>query len=487
MDLWTLLFGDEPDPAATTSRPKASAPSAPSRGMGNVRAGSPKSKGMGSSRTAGGPMTGTRGSVPDPATGMPTTRLPVTTAPQGPSVPPRFSADLPTIMPGQAPGYIPQSLRAALAAGFGTGAGASIPPQSGLGMAPAAPGAPMRPRPRPEGSAAPQGSQAPQGAAQNASLLSRLSSGDTLARLAMILDGMSLRPNEALQTVVKDRIARGAQKETSSRTAAWLRSLGTAQATQAADALEAGAIDAQTAVAFATKKQDDGRTALMQNYEYALSQGMTPEQARQWVSSGTTVQVGGKAETAFETENAKNQAGFFGGAMQQGLDAKSQLGKIAVMESLLSSGIGGTADAWKAWAQDTLGINVGAGGGVEALNATINQLIPEQRAPGSGSSSDKDIAMFRASLPSLVNSPEGNRIIVATMRGLAEHKIAMGEIATAVAMGNIPREEGLARMAALPDPMANAIPLIQQLVPNVEPPPSTLTREEAARLLLSQP
>lgn len=346
--------------------------------------------------------------------------------------------------------------------------------------------APPRPRMRPADLNTGGRSAAPQDNASNPSFLSRLSSGDTLARLAMILDGMSMNPNQALQTVMQDKIARSQQKKAASRTVQWLRSLGTTQAIQAADALETGAIDAQTAVAFATKKHDDGKTALMQNYEYALSQGMTPEEARQWVSSGTTVQVGGKAETAFETENAKGQAGFFNNIMQEGMNAKATLGQIAVMESLLSSGIGGTADAWKAWAQDNLGINVGAGGGVEALNATINQLIPTQRAPGSGSSSDRDIAMFRASLPSLVNSPEGNRIIVATMRGMAEYKVAMGEIATAVAMGDLSREEGLRQMKDLPNPVTQAIPIIRQLVPNASAPASTMSREDAARLLLQQ-
>lgn len=358
---------------------------------------------------------------------------------------------------------------------------APLPPRNGIGTAPISVGMSLTPTLPVVTPRAPQ-----QAATKDPSFLSRLGSGDTLARLAMILDGMSMNPNEALQTVMKDKIARSQQEKAASRTVQWLRSLGTPQAIQAADALETGAIDAQTAVAFATKKQDDGKTALMQNYEYALSQGMTPEQARQWVSNSPTVNVGGKAETAFETESAKAQAGFFNTAMQAGMDAKSQLGQIGVMEGLLASGVGGTADAWKAWAQDTLGINVGAGGGVEALNATINQLVPAQRAPGSGTMSDRDVALFKSSLPALVNSPEGNRIIVATMRGMAEYKVAMGEIATAVAMGQMSREDGLARMAALPDPMANVMPIIQQIAPNASAPASTMSRDDAARLLLQQ-
>lgn len=403
---------------------------------------------------------------------------------------------------------------------------APIPPRSGIGMAPQSAGmsfAPIlptimpqqplatlppipRPRPRPAPEDVAQvslrprprpadlgsgGSQAAPASAQGRStdfmsLLDKLGSSDRVARLAMILDGMSLRPNEALQAAMRDKIATNQQKKTSSRTAAWLRSLGTPQATQAADALDAGAIDAQTAVAFATKKQDDGKTALMQNYEYALAQGMTPEQARQWVSNSPTVNVGGKGETAFEVENAKAQSAMFSTMMQDGINAKGQIGQIDVIESLLASGVGGTSDAWKAWAQETLGVNIGAGGAVEALNATINQLVPSQRAPGSGSMSDRDVALFKSSLPALVNSPEGNRIIVATMRGMAEYKRAQGEIATAVALGQMSREDGLAALSNLPDPMANVIPLIRQIAPSASAPASTMSREDAARLLLQQ-
>lgn len=312
---------------------------------------------------------------------------------------------------------------------------------------------------------------------------------DMRQRLAIGLEGMTLNPNQALiQTLQGDMEARKAG-EVNNRTVAWLKSLGTPQAMQAAAALETGSIDAGNAVQFALKpaERDDG-TALMQNYEFAKKNGFTgtfTEFMQQGGTGGTVVNVGGKAETAFETEAAKLQATTFDTLMKEGIAANGQLGQIDVIDQLLKSGVGGTSDTWKAWAQDNLGINIGAGGAVEALNATINQLVPAQRPAGSGSMSDKDVTLFKSSLPQLINSPEGNQIIVETMRGMANYKRQQGEIATAVALGQMTRQQGLEALMKLPDPMKPAVAMIQQMFPEEAAAP-TISREDATRLLLGQ-
>ncbi|MEX0329268.1 MAG: hypothetical protein AB3N07_11145 [Ruegeria sp.] len=175
---------------------------------------------------------------------------------------------------------------------------------------------------------------------------------------------------------------------------------------------------------------------------------------------GAGVQVNLPGDDTWNNEQAKWSASFLGRLTDQGSQASAELGQINVISDLLNTGVGGTADAWKSWAQNSLGINV-AGGNVEALNAAISKLVPLQRPPGSGQMSDRDLQLFRESLPQLVNSPEGNRIIVDTMRGLAEHKRKMGEIASQAMLGQVSREDALEQIYALPDPLAGLSARIQ--------------------------
>jgi len=57
-----------------------------------------------------------------------------------------------------------------------------------------------------------------------------------------------------------------------------------------------------------------------------------------------------------------------------------------------------------------------------AAAAIINQLVPEQRQPGSGPMSDADLALFQSSVPSISAKPGGNKLIVKTMQALARYE-----------------------------------------------------------------
>jgi len=174
------------------------------------------------------------------------------------------------------------------------------------------------------------------------------------------------------------------------------------------------------------------------------------------VKNGTTVTVnnGDKARDAFEETSAKEMAKMFSALSESGINAQGDLGRIGQLEDLVAQGVGGTADVWKSWAQNTLGINIGAGSKVEAFEALINQLVPQQRPPGSGQMSDKDLELFKQSLPQLINSPEGNVLILETMRGIAEFKRAQGEIAQrAFVDPNFDRLQAMQALYDLADPL----------------------------------
>ena len=67
--------------------------------------------------------------------------------------------------------------------------------------------------------------------------------------------------------------------------------------------------------------------------------------------------------------------------------------------------------------------------------------------------SDADIAMYRASLPRLINQPGGNEIIINTLSGIAQYEAQMGEIADMVADRAITPAEGRKRIRELKNPL----------------------------------
>ena len=91
---------------------------------------------------------------------------------------------------------------------------------------------------------------------------------------------------------------------------------------------------------------------------------------------------------------------------------------------------------------------------IQATEALINQLVPAQRPPGSGTMSDRDVALFKSSLPRLINTPEGNRKIISTMLAMNEYLVREGELADAVIDGTITREQYREQIRALGNPLA---------------------------------
>jgi hypothetical protein len=309
-----------------------------------------------------------------------------------------------------------------------------------------------------------------------------LADPDKRARIAMALEGMTLNPNQALIDNLKSGVERRAGTASRNKTVEWLRSQGREDL---ANAVESGSITGSDAANILFTAPKDDRTALQKNYEYARSQGMSDAEARTWATSApvTNIQMGDKAGTAFEVEAAKGQATMFNEMIKQGVDANADLGQIDVIDQLLGQVNGGTADAWRSWAQQSLNVDLGTGGSVEALNAAVNRLVPAQRTPGSGTMSDRDVALFKSSLPQLINSPEGNKIITETMRAMALYKRAQGQIAGEVMAQTKTRAQAIKELQALPDPFEK----VKQIVGQTGGGQSTgnmPSRSDAANLLL---
>jgi hypothetical protein len=100
-------------------------------------------------------------------------------------------------------------------------------------------------------------------------------------------------PDQNLAAMIQGRQEQRAGEQTANRTAQWLMSQGREDLAQA---LMTGAIDPKTAVATAMTPPADTRTAMIQNYEYWLTQGKTPEEAQALAragAGGTTIDMSG--------------------------------------------------------------------------------------------------------------------------------------------------------------------------------------------------
>jgi len=59
---------------------------------------------------------------------------------------------------------------------------------------------------------------------------------------------------------------------------------------------------------------------------------------------------------------------------------------------------------------------------LEVISSIQSRLAPAMRATGSGASSDRDVAMFLDSLPNLLRTTEGNRLVAAQLKKIGERK-----------------------------------------------------------------
>jgi hypothetical protein len=137
-----------------------------------------------------------------------------------------------------------------------------------------------------------------------------------------------------------------------------------------------------------------------------------------------------------------------------GRAARSNNAKLDILEQTLSAAPQGLQGAL-VQAAGKMGIAVEGLDDVQAANAIISQLVPLQRLPGSGTMSDADLALFRDSLPAIMNQPGGNKKIIRTLRAINDYVEKAGDIEYRVATGKITQEEADAEYGSLADPLEN--------------------------------
>ncbi len=159
----------------------------------------------------------------------------------------------------------------------------------------------------------------------------------------------------------------------------------------------------------------------------------------------------GEGDKFYETLD-KTQAEMFNTLMTEGVQAGRTLGLVDRLDGLLKTTPTGGAAAFTQLAGE-IGIDLGGLSDVQAVSALINQIVPQQRQPGSGPMSDADLALFKQSVPRLINQPGGNAKIIETMRGISNYVVQQAEIADAVANREITPAEGRKMLKALANPL----------------------------------
>lgn len=242
-------------------------------------------------------------------------------------------------------------------------------------------------------------------------------------------------------------------------TAAWFRASGR---DDLAAAIESGVIDASTAF----ERMNPEETAAMQTLRArAEAAGLTPgtPEFQQFMASqggGVSVNVGAQ-ETAFGREAAQRQAQRLGAIADAGVQAQRSAAQLDTLEDALGqAGTGATAPLRLLAGQ--FGIRTEGLDYLQLADALINQMIPSQRPPGSGTMSDRDVEMFRRSLPNIINQPGGNQLIIDTMRAVTDHDIRAAAIANAALNGQITPAEATTQLMALGDPLASVRPFMAQ-------------------------
>ncbi len=166
---------------------------------------------------------------------------------------------------------------------------------------------------------------------------------------------------------------------------------------------------------------------------------------------GTTVNVGA-GENAFDKKAGELLAQQAVDVVTQGAAAQRSLGQLGALEGALANAPQGAQGAWVARLAE-LGLPLEGADDVQAAQAIISSLVPQQRPPGSGTMSDADLALFQQSIPRIINQPGGNATIINTMRAISEYDMARAGIAQRLIQGELTQEQAFAEYGALGNPI----------------------------------
>lgn len=153
-------------------------------------------------------------------------------------------------------------------------------------------------------------------------------------------------------------------------------------------------------------------------------------------------------------------------------NAEANNAKLGVLQELLTAAPSG-AQGRIVQLAGGFGIDLGGLSSVQAAQAVINQLVPLQRAPGSGTMSDMDLELYKQSLPSIINQPEANDLIIRTQRALNDYTIAHGNIERRLVNGEITDQQAAQEKSVIPNPLTEFLEYSRSQPAGGTPAPAT--------------
>ena len=186
---------------------------------------------------------------------------------------------------------------------------------------------------------------------------------------------------------------------------------------------------------------------------------LTPEQEQQKIriaqAGASSTNIDMKAEGASEKARGEGLGKRFNDLAADGSEAAKDMATIQRLDQLGKTVEPGARTNLLNNIRMTTGLTLDQNAdNVQAYQSALDYLTPRMRVSGSGSSSDKDVALFKGSLPSLLGTPEGNKLVTETMGGIAQQRIQASKVAQKWQLGQISAQQAQTELDGLGDPFA---------------------------------
>jgi hypothetical protein len=207
---------------------------------------------------------------------------------------------------------------------------------------------------------------------------------------------------------------------------------------------------------FGPQSKPEGPTGDMREYDLHVAQekaaGRQPESFTEWArgnkaSGRTSINIDTKGAGKFAEKANELQAKRYGEMVEGSDGARTMQGDLDMLEGMskgISTGRGAEtrlamAQFAKAWGFDDIasGLTGGKLPEMEAFTSLIDKLTPQMRQGMPGAASDRDVSIFRNALPSMLKTPEGNQIVMQTLRAMNDYKMRAGDLAGQALRGEI--------------------------------------------------
>ena len=265
----------------------------------------------------------------------------------------------------------------------------------------------------------------------------RPSFSNAMGGLALGLNSLSLNPDPNLQAVIQGHRQRRDDTATKNKTVEYLRKAGYEDYAKAVEGGSIGAKEMMSALISKSmetpKEYKDTRTAQIQNYEYWLSQGRTPQEAEALVKSGG-INIGA-GETAWAKGIGEYGVKQLAKIQEDAANAISIQQKTAQLEALMntegfrSGALTNTETGYKKIIE-ALGGDPANVSSREGFAAISSQLVLDMMGGSLGAGfSEGDRKFVERMQPSLDTTEAGNRLLISMQRAVADRKLQISDFA----------------------------------------------------------